>query len=207
MFTLERFSLERSERFLGFTVPGGHSRISYSMVLGERVVTACDEGVDTRAEIAERFSVSESWVRHLTQRRRETRSISPKSRGGVQHLGRRPGAQAVGDHAQKKSLQAAEQDRPEGGAAVLAERVRRRRRVPTRVSERERSDGRHDMPLRPSTAWEVGRRGGACLAFDGATNTACFEIYVAECLVPTFRPGDILVMDNLSCHKPPRSSD
>ena len=42
---------------------------------------------------------------------------------------------------------------------------------------------------------------GACLAFDGATNTACFEAYVAECLAPTLRPGDIVVMDNLSCHK------
>lgn len=42
---------------------------------------------------------------------------------------------------------------------------------------------------------------GACLAFDGATNTACFEAYVAECLAPTLRPGDIVVMDNLSCHR------
>jgi transposase len=42
---------------------------------------------------------------------------------------------------------------------------------------------------------------GACLAFDGATNTACFETYIGECLAPTLRPGDIVVMDNLSCHK------
>jgi transposase len=42
---------------------------------------------------------------------------------------------------------------------------------------------------------------GACLAFDGATDTACFETYVERCLVPTLRPGDIVVMDNLSCHK------
>ncbi len=41
----------------------------------------------------------------------------------------------------------------------------------------------------------------ACLAFDGATNTACFEAYVGRCLAPTLRPGDIVVMDNLSCHK------
>ena len=41
----------------------------------------------------------------------------------------------------------------------------------------------------------------ACLAFDGATNAACFEAYVGECLAPTLRPGDIVVMDNLSCHK------
>ena len=42
---------------------------------------------------------------------------------------------------------------------------------------------------------------GACLAFDGATNTACFETYVGECLLPTLREGDIVILDNLSCHK------
>jgi transposase len=41
----------------------------------------------------------------------------------------------------------------------------------------------------------------ACLAFDGATNTACFEAYVGECLAPTLRAGDIVIMDNLTCHK------
>jgi transposase len=41
----------------------------------------------------------------------------------------------------------------------------------------------------------------ACLTFDGATDTACFETYVSGCLVPALRPGDIVVMDNLSCHK------
>jgi transposase len=41
----------------------------------------------------------------------------------------------------------------------------------------------------------------ACLAFDGATDTACFETYVERCLVPSLRPGDIVVMDNLACHK------
>ena len=44
---------------------------------------------------------------------------------------------------------------------------------------------------------------GACLAFDGATDAASFETYVRECLVPSLRPGDIVVMDNLSCHKGP----
>jgi hypothetical protein len=43
--------------------------------------------------------------------------------------------------------------------------------------------------------------GGACLAFEGATDTACFEAYIGECLAPTLRPGDIVVMDNLTCHQ------
>ena len=42
---------------------------------------------------------------------------------------------------------------------------------------------------------------GACLAFDGATDAACFETYVGACLAPTLRPGEIVVMDNLACHK------
>jgi transposase len=41
----------------------------------------------------------------------------------------------------------------------------------------------------------------ACLAFDGATDSAAFEAYVGRCLAPALRPGDIVVMDNLACHK------
>ena len=41
----------------------------------------------------------------------------------------------------------------------------------------------------------------ACLGFDGATNGACFESYVEACLAPAPRPGDIVVTDDLSCHK------
>jgi transposase len=42
---------------------------------------------------------------------------------------------------------------------------------------------------------------GACLAFDGATDAAAFETYLERCLAPTLKPGDIVVMDNLACHK------
>jgi transposase len=41
----------------------------------------------------------------------------------------------------------------------------------------------------------------ACLAFDGATDAAAFETYVERCLAPALRPGDIVVMGNLACHK------
>lgn len=57
--------------------------MAYSMDLRERVAAACDEGIDTRAEVAERFSVSESWIRRLLQRRRDSGSLAPKPhRGG-----------------------------------------------------------------------------------------------------------------------------
>jgi transposase len=41
----------------------------------------------------------------------------------------------------------------------------------------------------------------ACMTIDGATNTEVFQAYVREILVPTLRPGDIVVMDNLGAHK------
>ncbi len=39
---------------------------------------------------------------------------------------------------------------------------------------------------------------------EGAMDAAAFEVYVAQALVPTLRPGDIVFMDNLSSHKGPR---
>ncbi len=41
----------------------------------------------------------------------------------------------------------------------------------------------------------------AALAIEGATDTEVFQVYVREVLGPTLRPGDIVVMDNLSPHK------
>ena len=49
----------------------------YSMDLRERVLAASDAGFATK-EVAERFSVSRSWVRRLKQRRRETGEIGPR---------------------------------------------------------------------------------------------------------------------------------
>ena len=42
---------------------------------------------------------------------------------------------------------------------------------------------------------------GRCLAVEGATTRAVFETYLGEVLVPTLRPGQVVVMDNLSAHK------
>ena len=37
--------------------------------------------------------------------------------------------------------------------------------------------------------------------FDGPINGVCFRAYVEQILVPTLRPGDIVIMDNLGSHK------
>lgn len=41
----------------------------------------------------------------------------------------------------------------------------------------------------------------ACMSIEGAADTEVFNAYVRQVLLPTVRPGDILVMDNLSPHK------
>ena len=45
----------------------------------------------------------------------------------------------------------------------------------------------------------------APFVIDGAINRAAFETYVERVLVPELRPGDIVIMDNLSSHKGPRT--
>lgn len=37
--------------------------------------------------------------------------------------------------------------------------------------------------------------------FDGPINGECFRAYVTQHLIPTLRPGDIVIMDNLGSHK------
>jgi transposase len=79
-----------------------------------------------------------------------------------------------------------------------------------RTHGRAPSGVRADGPV-PHGHWKVVtltaavRLGGvpepACLAFDGATDSAAFETYVGRCLAPSLRPGDVVIMDNLACHK------
>ena len=37
--------------------------------------------------------------------------------------------------------------------------------------------------------------------FDGPINGECFRAYVAQVLLPSLKPGDIVIMDNLGSHK------
>ena len=45
----------------------------------------------------------------------------------------------------------------------------------------------------------------APFVLDGAINRTSFEAYVECVLVPELRPGDIVIMDNLSSHRGPRT--
>ncbi len=42
---------------------------------------------------------------------------------------------------------------------------------------------------------------GPCVAVEGATTSAVFEAYLEKELAPSLRPGQVVVMDNLSAHK------
>ena len=122
-----------------------------------------------------------------------------------------------------KSLRATEQDRPELKAEREAWRAEFANIDPTRLVFLDESGAATNMTRRhgraprgeriaaavPHGHWKVVtltaavRLGGVgpCLAFDGATDAACFETYVEQCLAPSLRASDIVVMDNLSCHK------
>jgi transposase len=55
-----------------------------------------------------------------------------------------------------------------------------------------------------TTTFVAGLRPGgldAPMVIDGPMNGEAFFAYVEQVLVPTLRPGDIVVMDNLGCHK------
>jgi transposase len=41
----------------------------------------------------------------------------------------------------------------------------------------------------------------ACMTIEGATDTEVFRAYVRQVLCPILRPGDVVIMDNLSPHK------
>jgi len=52
----------------------------------------------------------------------------------------------------------------------------------------------------------LGLSGIRCSAvFDGPVNTEVFEAFVEQVLVPQLRPGDVVILDNLSSHKGARA--
>jgi transposase len=132
-------------------------------------------------------------------------------------------SQGPEDHAQKKSLHAAEQDRPD---VAEARRVFIRRQPALdpdhlvfldetwAATNMARRYGRAGRGLRllapvPHGHWKVttlvaGLRTSGITApcvFDGAINGERFRAYVEQMLAPALRPQDIVMLDNLSSHK------
>lgn len=132
---------------------------------------------------------------------------------------------AEGDEAvaQKKSLNASEQSRPDVAAAraVFFEQIKD---VPledvvvldesyaTTKFTRLRGRARRGVRLRASVPhghWKLltviaamTLRGvQAAMTIDAATDTDVFGAFIEQVLVPTLRPGQVVIMDNLAAHK------
>ena len=55
---------------------------AYSIDLRQRVIAPHDAGEVTHQQVADRFTVSVSWVRKVLRQRRQSGSIAPKPHGG-----------------------------------------------------------------------------------------------------------------------------
>lgn len=94
-----------------------------SMDLRQRVVEAFDAGEGKSPQLAERFGVSEAWVRKLLQRRRESGSIAPKKY--------KPGPKPKLSDKQRARLIALAKERPSMTLAEMRRRLRLRCSVTT----------------------------------------------------------------------------
>ena len=144
-------------------------------------------------------------------------------------VGGRCGRPTLGIHLQKKSLAAAEQDRPDVAAQRTTWKQQQDQLDAARLifidetwaktnMTRLRGRAPRGQRLIDKTAhghWKtttliaaLGLTGlrAATLA-DGAVDAELFEAFVAQVLVPALRPGDVVVMDNLSSHKRPRTRE
>lgn len=86
----------------------------------------------------------------------------------------------------------------ESGAKTNFTRLRGRAQRGQRVHARCPAGHWHTLTLMSSIRLDGST---ACMALEGTTDTESFRAYVREVLVPTLRPGDLVVMDNLSPHK------
>jgi transposase len=137
--------------------------------------------------------------------------------------------ETVGIAPEKKSLRAAEQDRPD-----VAEKrrvwLKQRGAIPldrwvfydesgaktnmTRLYGRK-LNGDRLVDAVPHGHWSTTsmlsclRLDGstAAMSLDGATDRVAFETYVERVLVQSLRPGDVVVMDNLAPHKSPQAAE
>ena len=231
---------------------------AYSQDLRDRVLAACDRGMQTK-EVAEVFSVSAAWVRRVKQRRREAGETTPRPRGGSRgyKVDRQKLVALVEEHPdatlrelremlgvscaistlsaalrklgytwKKKTIHASEQERPEVAAQRVEWRgwsstVNARRLIfidetwaktnMTRLRGRAKR-GHRLLAKCPYGHWNtttliaaLGVDGIRCsTVVDGPVNRDIFEAFVEQVLLPHLKPGDIVVMDNLSSHRGPR---
>ena len=146
-----------------------------------------------------------------------------RTRREDRHVGAEPFPAARGDHAQKKTLVAREQDRPDVSRRRAQWRKSQGRIDPTRLvfidetwaktnmtrTHGWAARGRRLVDKTPHGHWNTttflaalrhDRIDAPCL-FDGPNNGELFLAYVERLLVPTLAPGDVVILDNLGSHK------
>ena len=71
------------------------------------------------------------------------------------------------------------------------------------VSHKRVREGMPDTRFHRTTILSSVRLDGTTvpMVFEGALNGDMFQVYVDQMLVPSLKPGDIVIMDNLSSHK------
>jgi transposase len=123
----------------------------------------------------------------------------------------------------KKSRRAAEQDRPDVAPARAEWRVKQPGLMPGQLVFIDETwtkttmtrlygwapCGKRLIEAVPHGHWKTSTFIGALRCdglgatgvFNGAINGEMFLAYVEQVLVPTLKPGDVVIMDNLRCHK------
>lgn len=129
----------------------------------------------------------------------------------------------AGTHAKKKTLIAAEQDRPDVAQQRVLWQASQEQIDPAKIvfidetwakTNMTRRYGRSSLGTRllektPCGRWQMTTFLGALrvqgfvapLTVEGAINGALFRAWVEQHLAPTLSRGDVVVMDNLSSHK------
>jgi len=112
------------------------------------------------------------------------------------------------DHTQKKTAHASEQDRPDGLRRREAWFEGQIELDPRRLVFIDETWASTAMARRyghwKTTTFVAGLRLSGMVApfvLDGPINRNAFEAYVEKVLLPELRPGDMVIIDNLSSHK------
>jgi hypothetical protein len=151
------------------------------------------------------------------------RPAAGRARGQGRHLDDEPIFPPRGRHAQKKTLVAREQDRPDISRHRTRWRNYQKRIAPSGLVFIDETWAKTNMTRLhgwaprgerliakvPHGHWKTttflaalrnDRIDAPCL-FDGPINGERFLAYVEQFLVPTLKPGDVVVLDNLGSHK------
>src|SRR5216683_5207472 len=145
-----------------------------------RIIRAVDEGMSCRGA-AVRFGVAPSTAIELVGDWRSTGACEARKQGGDRRSVR------IESHAGE--ILALVEATPDMTLAEIADHLFKA----------------HGERFVPSVVWRFFDRRAtgmtAPMVLDGPMDGLAFEAYVTQVLVPTLRPGDIVVMDNLAAHK------